>query len=60
MEAKNVKHCLSCNEEGHHYNECNKIPFLGLLAGALGLATEPICGMSEEDIKKNINKKPKV
>ena len=31
------KFCVSCNRSGHTYQECDCIPFGGLLCGALGL-----------------------
>lgn len=52
------KECISCGEKGHHYNECTKVPFFGIVAATFGLNPKPICGMDtielEQSIKDNL------
>ena len=55
MSKKKIeKYCTSCGENGHHYDECKKVPFLGMFASVCGIPTEPICGMSDEEIIESV------
>lgn len=45
-----TKFCISCNQEGHHYNECKEVPFYSLLAATIGLPD--IYGDRAEIIRK--------
>lgn len=54
--SKIEKECTSCGEKGHHYNECSKVPFLGMIAGVIGIPTESVCGMSKKEIIESVDK----
>jgi len=36
-----VKHCITCEEDGHTYLECRKAPFASIVADAFGLPVAP-------------------
>lgn len=37
METRMIKHCILCNEDGHHYNECRL--WYTTVCGAFGVPT---------------------
>ena len=45
-ERKIVKKCITCDAEGHTYDQCPKVPFGALMAGATGVTN--ILGDQEE------------
>lgn len=51
---KITQFCISCNQEGHTYLECEAVPFFGLVAGAFGLPTKPFCGLDEGELIEQI------
>ena len=53
-EGKITKHCVSCGKAGHTYLECEKLPFMGMVASAFGLPSKPYCGLDEQQIIENI------
>lgn len=49
-----MQHCVSCDEDGHTYLECQKLPFFSLAAYAFGVA--PLGGPSREELAVEIQK----
>ena len=50
---KNKKYCITCNQTGHTYLECNQVPFVELFARAFNV--EPVIStLSKEELMKNI------
>jgi hypothetical protein len=49
-----MKHCLSCHQDGHTYQECQSIPIESLLANTLGFPD--LSGISREQLAENIAK----
>lgn len=47
-----MKHCLSCNQDGHTYQDCPNLPFSGLFSIAIGF--ESILGPSFKEMQERI------
>lgn len=46
-----TKFCITCNKEGHHYNECPTVPFWSLVTASFGL---PISNVEKQILKDGI------